>query len=159
LRASLVAVLALVVLTLLGFATYPGERDVRAIGAKNGADYQSIASIIRDDQQPGDGLVIAANSRSLTAGTDYYLRHDPSRPPNLLTERSAAVAAQLAPVDYPDAEVHVQGTRRVWLLVSGFHNDPTWARTDLQTLLHKKYQRIALWHLKWSTLALYTLRT
>ena len=147
-----------VVLALLGFAAYPGQRSVRAVGAKNGADFQSIASIIRHGQQPGDGLVIAANARSLTAGTNYYLRHDPGRPPNLLTERTAAAAAQLAPIDYPDAAAHVQGTRRVWLLVGGRHNDPTWARTDLQPLLRTKYERIGLWHLKWSTLALYTLR-
>jgi mannosyltransferase len=158
-RTGLVAVRVAVVLALVAFAALPGQRSVRAATAKNGSDYRGAASLIQRYQQPGDGVVYQARSRTLRAGTGYYLSRDPGKPRDLLLLRTAAENATLTADEYPDAAAHVRGVRRVWLLVTGSHSDPTTARPDLRTLLKSQYRRIGLWHLSRATLALFVLRT
>jgi mannosyltransferase len=153
-----VAVRAAVVLALVAFAALPGQRSVRAATAKNGSDYRGAASLIQRYQQPGDGVVYQARSRTLRAGTGYYLSDDPGKPRDLLLLRTAAENATLTSDEYPDAAAHVHGVRRVWLLVTGLHSDPTYARSDLRTLLKSQYRRIGLWRLSRATLALFAAR-
>jgi mannosyltransferase len=155
-----VVVRSVVVLAVFAFAAYPGQRAVRAADAKNGSDYRTAGSIIRANQQPGDGLVIKAKSRALRAGIDYYLRDDPGRPRDLLEQRSAAEVASLYAQEFPDSAAHVTGVRRVWLFVPGRNrSDPTTQRPELRALLQTQYQRIGLWHMNGATLGLYTLRS
>jgi mannosyltransferase len=154
------AVRSVSVLAVFAFAAYPGQRAVRAADAKNGSDYRTVASIIRANQQPGDGLVIKVDSRALRAGIDYYLRQDPGRPRDLLQQRSAAEVARLKAQEFPDSAAHVAGVRRVWLLVPGRNrSDPTAQRPELRPLLQTQYQRIGLWHMNGATLGLYSLRS
>jgi mannosyltransferase len=154
-----VAVRSVLVLAVFGVAAYPGQRAVRGADAKNGSDYRTVASIVRANQQPGDGLVIKANSRALRAGIDYYLRNDPGRPRDLLEQRPAAEVASLKAQEFPDSAAHVAGVRRVWLFVPGRNRpDPTTQRPDLRTLLQTRYERIGLWHMNGATLGLYSLR-
>jgi mannosyltransferase len=158
-RSWAVAVRSVLVLAVFGAAAYPGQRTVRGADAKNGSDYRTVASIVRANQQPGDGLVIKANSRALRAGIDYYLRNDPGRPRDLLEQRPAAEVASLKAQEFPDSAAHVAGVRRVWLFVPGRNRpDPTTQRPDLRTLLQTRYERIGLWHMNGATLGLYSLR-
>jgi mannosyltransferase len=154
-----VGVRSVLVLAVFALAAYPGQRTVRGADAKNGSNYRTAASIIRANQQPGDGLVITANSRALRAGIDYYLRNDPGRPRDLLEQRPAAEVASLKAKEFPDSAAHVAGVARVWLFVSGRNRpDPTTQRPDLRTLLQTQYERIGLWHMNGATLGLYSLR-
>jgi mannosyltransferase len=155
LRRPLRAVRVGAVLVVLAFAALPGLTAVRGDYIKNGSDYRGAASIIESGQRPGDGIVYMANSRAQRAGIDYYLRGDTGRPGDLTLERPAAQVASLTAEEYPDAVPRVTGVSRVWLFVYGTHDDPTWARLDLRTLLQTGYRRAGLWHLSRATLALY----
>jgi mannosyltransferase len=145
----------LAISAVLAFAVIPRQHALRGATAKSGADYRGLASIIRDAQQPGDGIVYRAGSRALVAGIDYYLRRDPGRPRDLLTQRSAADAASLLPVEFADPVAHVAGTARVWLLVPGDRADPAASRPDLRGPLTDDFRQIGVWHRKWATLALF----
>lgn len=149
----------LAALALIAFAAYPGQLSVRGHNAKNGSDFRSAASIIHQYEQPGDGIVYQARSRTLRAGIDYYLRDDAGKPRDLLLLRSAAAVASLTGTEYPDVTGRVAGATRVWLLVTGEHSDPTSVRTELRTLLRKHYQRLQLWHINRATLALFARHT
>jgi mannosyltransferase len=148
----------LTVFPLLAAAVYPGQLSVRGPTAKNGSDYRSAAQIIHGDEQPGDGVVYKAGSRTLRAGTDYYLRHDPNPPRDLLLARSAADVGQLRAVEFPDPATHIAGTPRLWLLVDGRRTDPTTVRPDVRPILAAQYQRTGIWYLHHATLALFVRR-
>jgi mannosyltransferase len=146
------------VLVLLICSAYPGQRHVRGATAKNGADYRSIAALIRQRQQPGDGIVYQPGSRTLRAGLSYYLRDDPGQPQDLLLSRSAAQAGVLRAEERPDPQLSVAGADRVWLLVTLSRPDPLTERPELRPLLQAQYRRVGLWHVRWATLALYQRR-
>ena len=76
----------------------------------------------------------------------------------MLFRSSAAANATLIADEFPDAAEHLDGVPRVWLLVSGTEKDLTAQRADLAPVLSSRYQRVGLWHLKRTTLALYDLR-
>jgi mannosyltransferase len=144
---------------LFAGAALPGQLAVRGRTAKNGSDFRSAAAVIERRQKPGDEIVYTPKSRTLRAGIDYYLRQDPGRPNDVLLERSAASNASLTATEYADAADRIAGATRIWLLVSGWHNDPTTVRRELQPALRSHYQRVQLWHVKWATLALFRRRT
>ena len=152
------AACVLTVLVLLAFAAYPAQYSLRRAHAKNGFDYRGAAAVIERDQQPGDGLVYAMGSRTLRPGIDYYLSQDPGRPRDLLLRRAAAANATLIADEFPHAAEHLDGVPRVWLLVGGTEKDLTAQRADLAPVLSSRYQRVGLWHLKRTTLALYVRR-
>ena len=152
--AALLAVCALSIA-----AVVPGQLAVRRPTAKNGGDYRSAASIIETRQQPGDDIIYTPSERTLRAGMDYYLRRDPGRPRDVLLERSAASSASLKATEYADAADRVASAPRIWLLVGGWHSDPTTVRKQLRPLLRLDYTRVQLWHVKWATLALFRRRS
>jgi mannosyltransferase len=145
----------LAVCALFAVAAVPGQLSVRGRTAKNGSDYRSAAAIIAARQQPGDDIVYTARSRTLRAGVDYYLRHDPGRPLDVLLRRSAASVGSLRASEYSDAVRRLTGASRVWLLVAGRHSDPTTVRPDLRPLLLQRYRRVQIWQVNRATLALF----
>jgi mannosyltransferase len=148
----------LAVCAVFALAALPAEVTVRGRTAKNGSDWRSAAAIIRRYQRPGDGIVYTPRSRTLRAGIDYYLRHDPGRPRDVLLLRSAATAGSLRATEYPGTAVQAAGPPRIWLFVAGRHEDPVTVRTDLRPLLHRQYQRVRLWRVNRATLALFARR-
>ena len=145
----------LTVFALLAFVVYPGQRSVRGVDAKNGSDYRGAAEIIKRYEQPGDGVIYRARTRTLRPGIDYYLRQDRNRPRDLLLARSAADVASLRADEYPNPAAHLAGAKRLWLLVDGHYNDPTTVRPELRPTLITDYRRTGLWHLHRATLALF----
>lgn len=156
-RAVPVLRLAAVVVLLAGSA-YPAQRGVRGPTAKNGPDYRSIASIIRQHQSPGDGMVFEVRSRAMRAGMEYYLRRQPAYPRDLLRRRPAAEAGWLMAEEHADAAARVAGVPRVWLMVSGPRKDPATGYPALRPLLREKYERLRVWQVRRGTVALYRYR-
>jgi mannosyltransferase len=148
-----------VVLGTLFAAGLPAQLAVRGPTAKNGSDYRTVAAVIRRDQQPGDAIVYEAGSRTLRAGIDYYLRDDPGRPRDALLTRSAAEMGGLRARESTDPVARVDGAERVWLLVFGRRDSPATARRDLTSFFRTECQRVAVWHVKNATLALFTRKT
>jgi mannosyltransferase len=148
----------LVVLVVLAGSSYPGQRAVRSPTAKNGPDYRSIARIIQQHQQPGDGMVFEIRSRAMRAGMEYYLRRHDTFPRDLLQRRPAADVGRLMAEEHPDAAARVAGASRVWLLVSGPRKDPATGYPALRPLLRERYERIGLWQVSRGTMGLYQLR-
>ena len=108
----------LTVFALLAFAVYPGQRSVRGVDAKNGSDYRGAAKIIERYEQPGDGVIYKARTRTLRPGIDYYLRQDQNRPRDLLLARSAADVASLRADEYPDPAAHLAGAAHHLTLIT-----------------------------------------
>jgi mannosyltransferase len=154
-RKTGVAVRVVVVLAVLTFVAWPGQRAVRGATYKSGSDYRSAAGIIRRAERPGDGIIYTPDNRSLRAGIDYYLRSDPGRPRDVTERRPAAAVAGLIALEYPDAARRAAGLAGVWLFVYGDHRDPLSLRPDLAPLLRTGYRRIGVWHVNRATLALF----
>jgi mannosyltransferase len=146
------------VCALFAVAAIPGQLSVRGRTSKNGSDFRSAAAIIQRQQQPGDDIVYTPNSRTLRAGIDYYLRHDPGRPRDVLLERSAASRGNLRATEYTDGALRIGDDKRVWMFVAGVHQDPASVRKDLEPVLRSDYQRVRLWHIRRGTLALFVRR-
>ncbi|MEU8615586.1 hypothetical protein AB0C29_47155, partial [Actinoplanes sp. NPDC048791] len=145
----------IVVLAVVAATAYPGQRAIRGPTAKNGPDYRSIAALIRQHQQPGDGMVFEVRSRAMRAGMEYYLHRDGTVPRDLLRRRSAADSGRLVAEEYPDAAARVAGVPRVWLLVSGPRQDPATGYPALRPLLRDDYERVGIWQVNRGTVALY----
>jgi mannosyltransferase len=145
----------IVVLAVVAATAYPGQRAIRGPTAKNGPDYRSIAALIQQYQQPGDGMVFEVRSRAMRAGMEYYLDRDGTFPRDLLQRRSAADAGRLMAEEYPDAAARVAGVPRVWLLVSGPRQDPATGYPALRPLLRDDYERVGIWQVNRGTVALY----
>ncbi|MFI5938006.1 hypothetical protein [Actinoplanes sp. NPDC051494] len=150
------AVRLAVVCVIFGVAALPGQAAVRGRTVKNGTDLRSTSAVVAQQRQPGDVIVYTPGSRVLRPGTDYYLRDVPGRPIDILLLRTASDAASLRADEYADAAARVSGSPRVWLLVSGRHNDPAATRPDLAPMLGYAYRRTGIWQVKDGTLALFT---
>jgi mannosyltransferase len=152
------AVRLLAVCALFAVAAAPGQLAVRGRTAKNGSDYRAAAALVHRYRQPGDDIVYTPGSRTLRAGINYYLRHDPGRPRDVLLVRSAAAAGSLRATESADPVTRIGGAKRIWVLLAGVQDDPTTVRGDLTPLLRGEYRRIQLWHVKRATLALFIRR-
>jgi mannosyltransferase len=143
------------VLALLAFAVHPAERAVRSADAKSGSDYRTAAAIIRQEQQPGDAIAYPAVSRGMRSGLDYYLRHDPERPRDVLLARSAAAIGRLMAQEYRPTPARLGGVVRLWLVVAGTFEDPLTVRPGLRPIVQAHYRLARIWFLHHETLALY----
>lgn len=143
------------VLALLAFAVHPAERAVRGPDAKSGSDYRTAAEIIRQEQQPGDGVAYTALSRAMRSGLDYYLRQDPGRPRDVLLDRPAAAIGRLTAQEFRPTTARLRGVARLWLLVFGTYQDPLTVRPDLRPIVRTHFRRARIWYLHRETLALY----
>ncbi|WP_412734426.1 glycosyltransferase family 39 protein [Krasilnikovia sp. MM14-A1259] len=141
-------------LAVLGLAVVPDQRAVRGATAKNGSDYRTAAQLVDRYQQPGDGIIYTAHSRTMRAGLAYYLRDDPGQPRDLLLQRPAADVGTLHAQEYPDPGAHVGQADRIWLFTYGTERDPAAARPDLRTTLRRGYRTLGVWTLHHATLAL-----
>ncbi|GAB1644125.1 glycosyltransferase family 39 protein [Krasilnikovia sp. MM14-A1259] len=142
-------------LAVLGLAVVPDQRAVRRPTAKNGSDYRTAAQLVGQYQQPGDGIIYTAHSRTMRTGLEYYLRHDPGQPRDLLMQRPAADTGTLRADEYPDPGEHLGQASRIWLFSYGNVHDPAAARPDLRAVLHSQYQTLKVWTLHHATLALF----
>ena len=142
---------------LLAATAYPDQLAVRGATAKNGPDYRAIVRIVRTHQQPGDVVVYEVRSRALRSGTEYYTRHEPRFPRDVLLRRPAAEAARLRAEEHPDPVARVAGSDRVWLLLDDRRADPTTGQPALRPLLRTRYERVGLWYPNGATVALYRL--
>jgi mannosyltransferase len=146
---------AAAVLTLLACAVYPAQRAVRTADARSGSDYRTAAAIVTRVQLPGDAIVYSANSRTMRTGLLYYLRHDPSRPLDILLSRTAAEAALLRALELPPTASSLTGVKRLWLYVYGRHQHPLTERPDLRAALAGRFRPDRIWFARNETLALY----
>lgn len=147
----------LVVLAVLAVSAYPEQRGIRGSSSHNGASYRQAARFIQRYQQPGDGILYD-NSGSMRVGVNYYFRDELTRPRDLLLYRSAANVSSLGAQEYPDPVAHVQGVDRVWMVVNGKPADPASRKAALRTLLNTEYDRVGLWTMSQTTIALYQRR-
>ena len=139
-------------------AALPGQIAVRQPTVKNGSDYRTMAAVIRQRQLPGDDLVFA-RGRTMRAGLDYYLRHDPGRPRDVLERRTAAQTGTLVADEYSDPAARLATVARIWLVVYGHRVDPATGRPELARLLHLSFRPIGLWAVSRGTMALYIRRS
>lgn len=142
-------------LALLAFAVHPAERAVRGVDAKSGSDYRTAASIIEQEQQPGDAIAFTARSRAMRSGLEYYLRQDPRQPRDVFLARSAAVIGRLEAQEYRPTAARLRTVARLWLLVFGTYKDPLTVRPDLCPIVLAHYRRARIWYLHRETLALF----
>jgi mannosyltransferase len=145
-------------LAVFAAAAVPGQIAVRQPTFKNGSDYRALASTIMRSQKPGDDIVLE-QGRTMRAGLDYYLRHDPGRPDDVLVREPAAVTATLTAAEYTAPAARLASALRIWLVAYGRRSDPATARPDLQGLLSKGFRRIGRWEVKNGSMALYVRRT
>ncbi|SDS82781.1 mannosyltransferase [Actinoplanes derwentensis] len=141
-------------LAVVAAASVPGQLAVRQPTVKNGSDYRTLAGIIERRQQPGD-VIVLEGGRTMRAGIDFYLRHDPGRPRDVLLNRSAAQTATLEAAEHPDPVPRLAGTDRIWLVAYGRRADPASGRPDLQRMLDTDFQRAGRWTVKRGAMALY----
>ncbi|MEV6852164.1 hypothetical protein AB0M88_53335, partial [Actinoplanes sp. NPDC051411] len=151
-------VVAVVTLAVFAAAAVPGQLAVRQPTFKNGSDYRTLAAVIRREQQPGDDIVLE-RGRTMRAGLDYYLRHDPGRPRDVLVRQSAAEAATLTALEYAHPTALLASAARIWLVVYGRRGDPTTARPDLRPYLRDGFRRVNVWKVKNGSMALYVRRS
>ncbi|WP_412740419.1 glycosyltransferase family 39 protein [Krasilnikovia sp. MM14-A1259] len=149
-----VALQLVTALAVLGLAVLPDQRAVRGATAKIGSDYRTAAQLVGRFQEPGDGIIYTARSRTMRTGLEYYLRHDPGRPRDLLLQRSAADVGTLLAEEYSDPGEHLGHATRIWLFAYGTEPDPAAARPDLRAL-RNRYQPLRIWTLHDATLALF----
>ncbi|WP_412741942.1 glycosyltransferase family 39 protein [Krasilnikovia sp. MM14-A1004] len=141
-------------LAVLGLAVVPDQRALRGATAKNGSDYRTAAHLVDRYQQPGDGIIYTAHSRTMRTGMQYYLRHDPGQPHDLLMQQPAADVGTLRAQEYPDPGGHLGQAARIWLFTYGNDRDPTAARPDLRAALRSGYRTLGIWSLHHATLTL-----
>lgn len=148
-------VAALVLVVAVGFEAH---QVVRGPAAHGGMDFRRAAAIVRDGQQPGDGVVYGRiGTWSLRAGLDYELRHGP-KPADLLLRRTAAEAGALDAVECP--ELTCFDTPRVWYVGARRAGDPMADAGDvLRGKFGAEYRRTGYWLLPLGTIALYQRRT
>ncbi|MBB2944305.1 mannosyltransferase [Actinoplanes lutulentus] len=147
----------IVVLLLLAFVALPGQHKVREPAAKVGPDYRAAARIVGEFQQPGDVIVYPPKNRALRAGMDYYLNRLPAKPADPLVDVPSAETGWLIATEYPAAG-HLNGAKRIWMVVGDRRADALTARGELRPMIDKGYQRIGFWQPKRATVALYEQR-
>jgi mannosyltransferase len=147
----------LIVVLVVAATAYPEQRRIRAGNPRQHPHYREVAGLIQDRQQPGDGIVYQGGW-SKRAGVEHYLRGAARRPPDLLLRRSAADVDGLVAAEHTDPVAHVRGVPRVWLVVGAEPADPAAGKPALTALLHTGYDRIALWRMGFTTVALYQRR-
>jgi mannosyltransferase len=157
-RPAMMAVRVLAVLGLVACTAFPDQRGVRGPTPKNGPDYRGAATVIYQQQVPGDAIVYEIRSRAMRAGMEYYLRHYPASPRDVLQSRPAAEAARLTADEFQDPARHLVGVHRVWLAVGGHRRDPTTGYPALRHTLRTDYERIGMWQVDEATLALFRQR-
>ncbi|WP_285470980.1 glycosyltransferase family 39 protein [Actinoplanes sp. NBRC 101535] len=143
------------VLLLLAVVSVPAQRQIRGPAAKKGPDYRTAAQVVARNQQPGDIVVYPPKNRQVRAGMDYYLDRLPTQPADPLVRVPSARTGLLIAEEYPDVAVHVDGARRIWLIVGDRRDDPVTARPGLRPLLDAEYRRVGFWQPKRATVALY----
>lgn len=144
-------------LAVFAAAGVPGQVAVRQPTFKNGTDYRTLAAAIMRGQQPGD-VIVLEQGRTQRAGIDYYLRHDPGRPRDVLLREPAAATATLTAAEYADGAVRLAAAARVWLVAFGRRADPATSRPDLRGFLGAAFRRIGVWEVKDGSMALYVRR-
>jgi mannosyltransferase len=147
-----------VAVAVFAAAALPGQIAVRQPTVKNGSDYRTMAAVIRQRQLPGDDLIFE-RGRTMRAGLDYYLRHDPGRPRDVLERRTAAQTGTLVADEYSDPAARLATVGRIWLVVYGRRVDPATGRPDLARLLHLSFRPIGRWAVSRGTMALYIRRS
>jgi mannosyltransferase len=151
------AVRVLVVVLVLAATAYPEHRRIRSENPRHHPHYREVAGLILDRQQPGDGIVYQGGW-SKRAGVEHYLRGAGHRPRDLLLLRSAADVDGLVAAERPDPVAYVRGVARVWLVVGAEPADPAAGKPVLAALLHTGFDRIGLWRMGFTTVALYQRR-
>ncbi|GGL01546.1 hypothetical protein GCM10012284_40160 [Mangrovihabitans endophyticus] len=145
------AALALVVLAAVGV---PAQTEVRGPVSHMGADFRTIAGVVKRHQQPGDVIVYGREGTwSLRAGIDYQLRDQP-KPRDVLLREPAAEVGELDAVECDEPARCLGTAPRVWFFRQWQSDEPLSSAGDLTDTLHTNYRVVRVWKATKATLVL-----
>lgn len=149
---------ALLVVIVLGLIGLPRQAEIRQ--EHSPFDYRAAATVIRQNEAGGDGIVYAprAGWQLVDTGLKYYLRD--RAPTDVLLKTDETAADSLWATECDDPAACLRGVRRVWV-VAADNLDPSYAATATNQLDYRQraalsaYTRLAVWRVEGFTIALF----